>query len=435
MVFLIDKYKVCNLSNLVCNLDIYKLFIDFNDNINIIDTTDISNAKTNDELINIFNNYNFLKEPKKSNHYSDKYNNLPNLLVYGASGSGKKTFINILLEHIYNKDINNTKKVTYQITSYGNTTVDIEIEQSNYHIVIEPSNSGLDKYLIHDIVKNYAQQSILNINNCNTPFRVILINNIDNLSYYAQTSLRCTMEKYHKTCKFILNGYQSSKIIEPLRSRCLNIRVPKPTFSELFTILFNISCNENIDIPLFDLKNLVIKSDNNIKTGIWLLELYKTKITYSKTSGRCPDVPISVKTEGKTDEHRSSVPTSTRVEGKLNFGIDYNLLWKKRLYEIVDLICKFEKQPSIEFFNANQIEKIREIFYTIFITNITGNQIIIELLDIFINECKSMDPALVSIIISLFGHYECRINKGKRSIIHLEALINSIFFHILNFKM
>jgi hypothetical protein len=38
------------------------------------------------------------------------------------------------------------------------------------------------------------------------------------------------------------------------------------------------------------------------------------------------------------------------------------------------------------------------------------------------------------IIVQLFGLYETRINKGKRSIIHIEALINSIFYHIVKYR-
>jgi hypothetical protein len=132
--------------------------------------------------------YNIMKQPlysninlNKKNH--NKYIQLPNLLIYGPSGSGKKTLIKLLLEDIYNKQINDVKKVKYQITGYGNSNAEVEVEQSNYHIIIEPSNSGLDKYLIHEIVKEYAQQTILKVNDCTMPFRIVLINNIDNLSY------------------------------------------------------------------------------------------------------------------------------------------------------------------------------------------------------------------------------------------------------------
>ena len=52
---------------------------------------------------------------------------------------------------------------------------------------------------------------------------------IDKLSYYAQTALRCIMEKYCKTCKFILTSHQLSKIISPLNlSAILTAKVVFP---------------------------------------------------------------------------------------------------------------------------------------------------------------------------------------------------------------
>jgi len=396
MVFLIDKYKVLNLSDVICHKYIYSTLINSYKSDNIDKKNNIiMNCKSDKELITLMKNYinpletNFNTVIKESTYY----NQLPNLLIYGPRGSGKKTLIKLLLEDIFNKDINNIKKVKYQITGYGNSSAEVEVEQSNYHLIIEPSNSGLDKYLIHEIVKEYAQQTILNVNNCKTPFRVVLINNIDNLSYYAQTSLRCTMEKYHKTCKFILYGYQSSKIIEPLRSRCLNVRIPCPTNKELLSILFDITCKDNIDIDMDELNKILKIADGNIKTGIWLLELYKSNI------------------------------------------MNYELSWRTNMDNIINIICEFEKKPSITTFNGTLIQKIRDILYIIFITNISGNQIIIELMNGIMNKCSDMDPVLISIIITLFGFYETRINKGKRSIIHMESLINSIFYHILKYKM
>lgn len=403
MVFLVDKYKIKSLSEVICHKSIYKslLFGCVNDasslnEWNLYPNFDSIIKKMNDclthkEFLSLIKNHRNLKNLDNNIDYN-RFVQLPNLLIYGCQGSGKKTLINILLENIFDESINNIKNVTYQIVGYGNTNAEVEVQQSNYHIVIEPTNSGLDKYLIHEIVKNYAQQTILNVYECKTPFRVVLINNIDNLSYYAQTSLRCTMEKYHKTCKFILCGYQNSKIIEPLRSRCLNIRIPSPNYREMYQIMFDITCRNNIKIKNEEIIKIIDLAEGNIKKAIWLLELYKSNI------------------------------------------MDYELLWKINLEKVVDIIINFEKNPSDLTFNSEQIMSIRNIFYVIFITNITGNQIIVELEKKLFEKCDDIHPILLSIIMQLFGYYEVRIVKGKRIIIHLEALINSIFYHILRFK-
>ena len=403
MVFLIDKYKINSLSRVICHKPIYKSLFNghqYSDNLSEWDKYP-STEETNNKLMSIKSDkefYKFIKNHIRTNNtnlieYSKRYVQMPNLLIYGQHGSGKRTLINLLLEDIYDKDVHDLKKVSYQLTGYGNKSEEVLIEQSNYHIIIEPTNSGFDKYLIHEIVKEYARQTILNVHNCKTPFRVVLINNIDNLSYYAQTSLRCTMEKYHKTCKFILCGYQVSKIIEPLRSRCLNIRIPCPTFKELTSIIFDISCRENIDIDDKQIYRIVKTANGNIKNAIFLLDLYKAKIK------------------------------------------NYELSWKENLEQIIDIIFRFESAPSSSTYNGSIIQKIRELLYIIFITNIPGDQIIIELMNKLLTKCQNLDPILLTIIVQIFGYYETRINKGKRSIIHLEALINSIFYHIMNYKM
>jgi replication factor C subunit 3/5 len=382
MVFLIDKYNIDSLSRIICHKHIYRSL--FNGCKNKEYLYEYENYLVSDETIDKIKSvtnekelYTLLqkKSPNKDEH-AQKYLQMPNLLIYGPQGSGKKTLINLLLEDIYDKSVNKLKKVKYQITGYGNSNNEVTLEQSNYHII-----------------KEYAQQTILNLNDCKTPFRIVLINNIDNLSYYAQTSLRCTMEKYHKTCKFILCGYQVSKIIEPIRSRCLNIRIPCPTFAELSSIIFDISCREDIQINDINLYKIVKKADGNIKNAMFLLDLYKENIR------------------------------------------NYELLWKDNLEKIVDIIVNFNISPTNKIFNCTQIQKIREILYTIFTTNIPGDQIIVQLLNSVLNKAAKFDPILLSIIVQLFGNYETRINKGKRSIIHLEALLNSIFYHILNYKI
>lgn len=55
----------------------------------------------------------------------------------------------------------------------------------------------------------------------------------ESLSRDAQHALRRTMEKYASSCKIILCCESSSRIIDPLRSRCVMIRVPSPSEFEV----------------------------------------------------------------------------------------------------------------------------------------------------------------------------------------------------------
>ncbi|CAG8764494.1 18117_t:CDS:2, partial [Racocetra persica] len=77
-------------------------------------------------------------------------------------------------------------------------------------------------------------------------FKVVVINEADEITREAQAALRRTMEKYMSNLRIILCCNSMSRIIEPIRSRCLLLRVPLPSIDEVSTILQNIASNEDI---------------------------------------------------------------------------------------------------------------------------------------------------------------------------------------------
>jgi len=346
-MFLIDKYRVKNLQDVIFHKEIYK------------------------KILNINSLYDSIENSKND------FDNLPHLLVYGNYGSGKKTLINMLLRRIYGNDAIKTKNITYSIIGYGTTETQETIEQSKYHIIIEPKNTGFDKYLIGEIVVNYAKQCKLGILDNNVKFKVVLINNVDNLSYYAQAALRRIMEKYVSTCKFILCGYQISKIIEPLRSRCLQIRLPSPSKYEIIEVLMNIAANEKKQFDMKDYIDIIGSCDNNIKKAIWLLEL---KV----------------------------------------LGIQHELNWKL----VIGKIVKCMRHAVVKGITEEHVTTMREILYNKFITNITGIDILQELVKQLLDQIP-YNNKVKNQIVELASKYGHRASEGKRCIIHLEPFINS----------
>ena len=175
---------------------------------------------------------------------------IPHFIFYGPVGSGKKALINMFLKLLYDDTVTNVENSVYKVAGSGNNETDVIVKQSNYHIVIEPNNNNFDRYLIQEVVQEYAKRMPLNVFSCKKVFKTVLINNVDNLSYYAQTALRRMMEKYSDTCRFILWCRSLSKVIEPLNSRCLSIRVPSPTDREMFSYVYKLSIQENITMSL-----------------------------------------------------------------------------------------------------------------------------------------------------------------------------------------
>jgi|APCry1669192647_1035423.scaffolds.fasta_scaffold01889_2 replication factor C subunit 3/5 len=227
----------------------------------------------------------FHEEIYKSLEDISKDDNLPHIIFYGPDGSGKRTMIKLFLTMLFDENaIKKIKNVIYDVNASNNKPSKERVKQSDYHIVIEPKNTNYDKYLIHDIVKEYAQRFPLKVFKTNRKFKVVNINNIDNMSYYAQTSLRRTMEKQTSICRFIMSCQTLSKIIKPLRSRCICIRVPAPEDIHIYEYLLKICVNENMIDEMNHVGNIVKSCNGNIKTALWELQNlkygYKIKTDY-----------------------------------------------------------------------------------------------------------------------------------------------------------
>lgn len=75
-----------------------------------------------------------------------------------------------------------------------------------------------------------------------------MINETDKLSREAQAALRRTMEKYIAKCRLILICENASKVILPIKSRCLMIRVGAPSEKDIGLVLDKVAKKEGINI-------------------------------------------------------------------------------------------------------------------------------------------------------------------------------------------
>ena len=73
--------------------------------------------------------------------------------------------------------------------------------------------------------------------------------------------------------------------------------------------------------------------------------------------------------------------------------------------------------------SLNTMLEIRNILNNILITNITGSELMTELLTQLITAHPEYPDDLFAQILETFSIFEIRLSKGKRAIIHMEALI------------
>lgn len=307
---------------------------------------------------------------------------IPHIIFCGPEGSGKKTLIKFLLEMLYDKQVHKTNDSIYKVSGSGNNTTDVVIKQSNFHIVIEPNNNNFDRYLIQDVVKDYAKKVPLNVFTTNKKFKIVLINNVDNLSYYAQTSLRRTMEKFSGTCRFIMWCRSLSKVIDPIRSRCYCFRISSPDDGEILELLAKIAYKEAMNMTLKDYYKIIKLSHGNVKKALWLLQLRK-------------------------------------------IGVSYQTSYDKTIKEIVKnlLTC-----------NIDSITEIWTLLYNIMITNIPGTQIIKDIVQQLLSSNEINDDCKLNIV-EIAAKFEHNLIRGRREIMHFDALINGLMYVINKYNV
>jgi replication factor C subunit 3/5 len=170
-------------------------------------------------------------------------NTMPHLLFYGPSGAGKKTRIAALLRELYGPGAERLKLDKRTFTTPTKRIIDVHLITSNYHIELSPGDAGLnDRFVVQDVIKEMASNR--NIASAavaaadgkvsgRADFKTVVLMDVDRLSRQAQAALRRTMEKYASTCRLILCCNNQSKVIEPVRSRCLGIRIAAPSEDEV----------------------------------------------------------------------------------------------------------------------------------------------------------------------------------------------------------
>ena len=98
--------------------------------------------------------------------------------------------------------------------------------------------------MVRETVKTFARtRSIGEI-----PFKILILDEADNMTSDAQQALRRTMERFTETCRFIMIANYSGKIIEPLQSRCAPFRFSYMSQQDQNRYLRNIIEKENIKI-------------------------------------------------------------------------------------------------------------------------------------------------------------------------------------------
>ncbi len=117
--------------------------------------------------------------------------NLPHLIFSGPAGVGKTAAAVALARELFG-----------------------ETWSENFTELNASDERGIE--VVRNTIKNFARTMPIG----DSGFKIIFLDEADALTDAAQSALRRTMERYSGTCRFILSCNYSSKIIEPIQSRC-----------------------------------------------------------------------------------------------------------------------------------------------------------------------------------------------------------------------
>jgi len=194
--------------------------------------------------------------------------NIPHLLLAGPAGTGKSTLALIIVKELY-KD---TWKENY-----------LELNASD--------ERGIQ--IVREKVKNFARTKSLGA----VPFKIIFLDEADALTTEAQQALRRTMENYSATCRFILSCNYSSKIIDPIQSRCVAFRFKLLEKKDIEKVIKKIEQKENLSVPMESIEVLYEGSEGDCRRCINLLQS-----TASISPNISPDLVSAILSNAKPKE-------------------------------------------------------------------------------------------------------------------------------------
>lgn len=170
--------------------------------------------------------------------------NMPHLLFAGPAGTGKTTCAIALARELFGDGW-----------------------RSNFYELNASDERGIE--IVRVNIKEYARTAPFG----GAPFKIIFLDEADALTSDAQAALRRTMEKYSGSCRFILSCNYSSKIIEPIQSRCALFRFTRPGEDEIISYLKRIVEGENLNISEEALRQIAYVSEGDVRKATNTLQV------------------------------------------------------------------------------------------------------------------------------------------------------------------
>jgi replication factor C small subunit len=220
---------------------------------------------------------------------------MPHLLFSGSAGVGKTSTALCISKQILGE---NAKEYTLELNA--------------------SDERGIG--MVREKVKRFSRFAGM----ADAPFKLIILDEADEMTNDAQTALRRIIEDTAKYCRFILIANNISKIIDPLQSRCASFKFTTISEKDIIGRLGEIAKHEKVKTDKKGLKAIFDYSEGDLRHAINLMQataslgdITEEKVKSSAGLSKISDVDEVLKwaLAGKITEAREKMIELIKVYG------------------------------------------------------------------------------------------------------------------------